>query len=513
MPIYKLPSDAEFEALASVFEEEGYVAPSVEPHGSFYLPYRPRLNAIQGQAFDAIKQHIYNLLFGERYSGKTVVGVHALVDHCRENFNARALVIVPTGRQGEEGGAWHKLNTFVRDEWEHGGAAIFTEPRQNKYKDTYIWISNKYGGWSRVVLISMPYEGFVAARVKGIEPTFVLVDEAQTLESDTYFKHLVQQLGRDPKIPHQPIVYTANPAGPSHWLYIRFFIQPVDEKTGKWNDNYYVVHLPISDNKHNLPAFYWDRIVDTTKGDETEYRRMALGEWVDAPTADALFKDDFNEELHVKGNAIRNEGLLPVIGQHIITGWDLGQAHSSVTFEQYIALKDRILWILFDELVFVDRYMPYTKLVPMVMERMDYWIKRQKYQFRFQHISDDSAFNQYRAKEGSFDVKDVEDISKKRIRMVAAPKGQCSIETRVRLTREKLQDVNLIVSATCTKHREMFMKLEENPKNLMQPKPKSRFGHPFASMSYPFLFYAARGSDSMRPQVGEVDAPRVYAAA
>src|ERR1041385_4755660 len=222
---HRLPTDAEFEALASVFEEEGYVTPSTEPQGGYYRPYEPKLNPIQRQAYDAIHCHLYNLLFGERYSGKTVVGCHALVDHCRENFNARALVIVPTGRQGEEGGAWHKLNTFIRAEWEQGGQTLFTEPRQNKYKDTYIWISNKYGGWSRVVLISMPFEGFVAPRVKGIEPTFVLVDEAQTLETDTYFKHLVQQLGRDVHIAHQPIVYTANPAGPSHWLYHRFFIQ------------------------------------------------------------------------------------------------------------------------------------------------------------------------------------------------------------------------------------------------------------------------------------------------
>jgi len=267
-----LPTDAEFEALAAVFEEEGYVAPSTNPHGCYYRPYRPVLNQVQGRAFDQVQLHIFNLLFGERFSGKTWTGCHALVHHCRENFNARALMIVPTGRQGEEGGAWHKLNTSIRAEWEQGGGTVFTEPRTNKYKDTYIWISNKYGGWSRVVLVSMPFEGFVAPRIKGIEPTFILVDEAQTLETDTYFKAVVQQLGRDVHIPHQPIVYTCNPAGRTHWLYNRFFVMPVDDKTGKWNDNYFVQHLPISDNQHNLPAHYWDRVMDACKGDETEYR-------------------------------------------------------------------------------------------------------------------------------------------------------------------------------------------------------------------------------------------------
>jgi phage terminase large subunit len=501
-------------AMSEIFEEEGYVAPDSEPKGIFYRPYRPKLNPLQSHAFDRIQKHLYTLLFGERYSGKSVVGTHALVHHCRENYNARALMIVPTGRQGEEGGAWHKLNTFIRAEWEQGGGAVFTEPRQNKYKDTYIWISNKFGGWSRVVLVSMPYEGFVAPRVKGIEPTFVLVDEAQTLETDTYFKHLVQQLGRDTHIAHQPIVYTANPAGPSHWLYIRFFIQPVNAD-GSWNDNYFVLHLPINDNKKNLPPKYWERLLDATKGDDTEYRRNVLGEWVEASTEDALFHEDYNETVHVRGNALKNEGILPIVGQPIVLGWDLGQAHSAIIFEQFIPTVSAIKWIMFDECVYIDRYMPYSRLVPIVIKRMKYWNERQKTEFRFQHISDDSAFNQFRAAKGSFDCKDVEDIAKKHgmtIKMVAAPKGPFSIETRVRLTKEKLQEADVLVSATCTRCRESFMKLECAPNNAMIPKPKSRFGHAFSAWSYPFLYYSARGEGSMRPQVGEVVTPQVYAA-
>jgi len=508
-----LPTDAEFDALSAVFEEEGYVAPQTDPHGSYYRPYRPKLNPLQGEVYDAIKEHLYSLIFGEKFSGKSTVGIHGLVDHCREGRNARGLIIVPTGRQAEEGGVWYKLNTFVKEEWEQGGRAIFTEARQNKYKDTYIYISNKFGGWSRVVLVSMPYEGFVASRIKGIEPTFVLVDEAQTLESDTYFKHVVQQLGRDPHIAHQPIVYTCNPAGPSHWLYDRFFVKPVDAKTGKWNDHYYVKHLPMTDNKPNMPAHYWDRMLDATKGDETEYRRMILGEWVEAPTGDSLFRNDYNPLVHSKGDALRGRGLLPLPGLPVTVGWDLGAAHSAVTFEQFIAVKERILWVVVDECIFIDKYLPYSRLVPIVMDRMKYWSGRQKCDFRFHHISDEAAFNQYRAREGSFDYKDIQDLSGGVIRMVPAPKGPHSIDTRVRLTREKLQNVDLLISATCTKTHEMFLKLECDPGNPMRPKAKSRFGHAFDSLSYPFIYYAARGEASMRPQVGDVATPMVYAAA
>jgi hypothetical protein len=445
-------------------------------------------------------------------SAKSYLGLLALVDHCRENRNARGLIIVPTGRQAEEGGVWHKLNTDIRDDYERNGNALFTEPRSNRYKDIYIWISNKFGGWSRVILVSMPYEGFVAPRVKGIEPSFILVDEAQVLESDTYFKHLVQQLGRDRHIAHKAVVYTCNPAGPSHWLYNRFFVMPVDEKTGKWNDSYYVLHLPIADNKHNLPEGYLETVMDCCKGDDTEYRRMILGEWVEAPVGDGLFRNDYNENLHVKGDAIHNVGLLPIPGIPIDTGWDLGAAHSSVTFEQFIPVKDRLIWLVFDECVFIDRYIAYPKLVPIVMERVAYWRARQAHEFRVNYISDDSAFNQYRAATGSFDVKDIEDLSKGVIKMVAAPKGAYSVETRVRLCREGLTNVDLQVSATCLKTREMFRKLEEDPNNRLRPRAKSRFGHAFDSLTYARIYYAARGRGTVRPQIGEVAIPRVYTA-
>ncbi len=285
----------------------------------------------------------------------------------------------------------------------------------------------------------------------------------------------------------------------------------MDAKTGKWNDNYFVLHLPIGDNKHNLPPKYWERITDACKGDDTEYRRMVLGEWVDAPTGDCLFSD-YNEAQHIRGNAVRNEGLLPVPGLPIITGWDLGQAHSAVIFEQFIPTVDKIWWIIFDECIFIDRYVPYRSLVPIVLGRMEYWSKRQKHEFKFHHISDDSAFNQYRAKEGSFDVKDIQELSEGKIRMVAAPKGPFSIQTRVRLTKEKLSGSELLISATCARTRESFVKLEQDKDDVMCPKPKSRFGHAFSAWSYPFIFYAARGESSMRPQIGDVHKPQVYSA-
>ncbi len=57
------------------------------------------------------------------------------------------------------------------------------------------------------------------------------------------------------------------------------------------------------------------------------------------------------------------------------------------------------------------------------------------------------------------------------------------------------------------------MKLERDDKNPMRPKSKSRYGHAWDSHSYPWIYYSAKGDVGMRPQIGEVETTRVYAAA
>lgn len=368
----------------------------------------------------------------------------------------------------------------------------FTEPKLTKHKDTYVWVSNRHGGWSRIVLLSMPFEGFVADRIKGMEPTFILVDEAQTLESDTYFSSIVQQLGRAIHVHHQPIVYCCNPAGPSHWLYKRFFVYPYDDKTGKWNKDYFVKQVPIKDNLKNIPAEYLRRVIEATRHDDIERRRMLEGEWIDKPTGEALFKDDYNDAAHLRGDLVKGIGFMPIKGIPIVLGWDLGAAHTSIHFQQVIATKDSIDWLVFDEMNYVDQYMSYPRLVPKVLERMKYWNDLSGYEFQFQHVSDNSAFNQYRSTTGSFDVQDIEKLSGGKIKLLECPKGPHSVEARVRITKEKLHEGKLRISAACFKTREMFLNLEMDKDNPMKPK-RSRFLHPMDSLTYPHLYYSARG--------------------
>lgn len=507
------PQSEAFRALSSELSGTGKPFSFVRA----YERYRPKLNPTQREIVDSVAKYI--LAYGERGTGKTVGILHKLVRHCIEEENALAIIIVGVKRQAEEGGAWHKLVNMILPEYERGMGMdhdrnpLYTDPKTNTAKDVFVWVKNLKGGYSRILLLSMPVEGFVAERVKGMEPSFVFVDEAQTLETDTYFSSIVQQIGRRPGIKgkRQQIAYGANPDGPSHWLYIRFFIRPVNEETGEWNKNYAVFHVPISENINNLEEGYWENVMEAVRGDPIEQARLLRGEWVDRPSGDALFGEDFDEKIHILGDADKKIGLLPVPGHPIIVSYDLGAAHTSIHFLQLIPTKDKIYKLIVDELDYVGMYMPYVKLVPRLIERMEYWDKLVNYKFKYIHISDNSAFNQYRARDGSFDAWDIEQISAGKIKLRECPKGPHSVEARVRLFKDALQQHELLISAMCPKTKQMVLGLEEDPEDRLKPR-RSPHIHRFDSATYGFFYYnVRRGRGAQISRAPEI-VPQVYVA-
>jgi len=200
------------------------------------------------------------------------------------------------------------------------------------------------------------------------------------------------------------------------------------------------------------------------------------------------------------------ERLIPSKNYPIVCGWDPGSVNNAIIFMQNIVMKGKSVWLVFDEIVRINEHVPYTVLVPEVMRRMLFWNKECDNQFRYIHISDNSAFNQYRAKTGSYDVKDIEHISRNRvehfdgldpIRLKAAPKFAGSVEARVRLLVAKLQNEEFILSGSCTHLRKMFFNLvSEQEKGKYDPnigfKPKrSIYVHAHDAMTYPILTYDA----------------------
>lgn len=518
-------SAEEFEALLAAVRSQGAALddltppPEVKAVQEFDFDWEPDLNPTQQRSYDD-QTATFILMDSELGSGKTVGALHKLVDHCFENWNALAMIIVGVKRQAEEGGAWYKLQNIVLPQWREGRKLAFTDPKTNTAKDTFIWVSNRHGGWSRVLLLSMPVESYVKDRTKALEPSFVLVDEAQTLESKTYFTSIGQRINRRPGIQTtQQVVYCANPAGPSHWLYQIFFVQPVDPETGEWNPMFARYHVPISENRHNLPPGYYDTLIETVKGDPIEEARMLRGEWIDRPSGEALFKGFYVEHRHVRpqvtGRAVI--GLLPVPGFQITLSYDLGAAHSVIFFEQLIVTAKKNLWLVFDELDYVGQYMPYVRLVPIILKRMAYWNLRMAAKFTYEHISDNSAFNQYRAKDGSYDVWDIEQISNKVIRMIECPKPKNSVAARVKMLRSKFVLDEILISACCRNALTMCNHLESeklDPSKAYDPNVgltprRSPNIHRFDAMTYGMFYYDLGGHPAppaVQPQVYAIGA-------
>jgi len=466
-------------------------------------PWIPSLSPTQRKIFDDGSKYI--LAYGERGSGKTYsLGGHKLVRHCYENFNALALIIVGVRSQATMGGVWHKLQVEILPEWAEGIDLEHTEERQDTQKNLYIDIKNRFGGYSRVVLISVPYGSIIRDRIKGFEPSLIFVDELTNLDTDDYFNAVVQQLGRRQGI-HGPQQYLAacNPDGPSHWVYKRFFEDPYDEENN-WNEDYAVYHVKIEENLANLPEGYYDRIQEAVKTDPVEEARMVRGEWIDRDSASAIFAPYFSDVLHLKGDS--DNGIIPSTKYPIICGWDPGSVNTAVVFMQNLPNAPGSPWIVFDEFVTTEKAkqkLPYTTIIPLIMRKMSYWNRKLDHDFKFIHISDNSAFNQYRAKQGSYDVQDIQDISQKKsetfglepIRMKPCPKFNGSVETRVRITIAKLQSDELFVSAKCREVKKMFKGLESqkqgktyDPNLAFKPK-RSVHLHAFDAMSYVLLYY------------------------
>ena len=465
-------------------------------------PWSPSLGGTQEEIFHSNAKYI--LCYGERGTGKTYVsGGHKLVRHCYENFNALALIIVGIRSQATMGGVWHKLLTEICPLWQDGLDIDITDERQDTQKNLYIDVENRYGGYSRIVLISVPYGAFIKDRIKGFEPSYVFVDELTNLDTPDYFTAVVQQLGRRPGITSpQQYVAACNPDGPSHWVYKRFFEQPLSE-SGKWNPDYAKFHVPIRENVENLPKGYYDRVMEAVANDPIEEARMLRGEWVDRPVGDAIFKPYFVDGIHTAGD--KKNKILPNPDFPVICGWDPGSVNNAIIFEQLLPASDKVLWTVFDEVIHINEHIPYTQLVVEIMRKMRYWNRRIDAELQYFHVSDNSAFNQYRAATGSYDVRDIENISLEKceqfelapIRMRAAPKFSGSVESRVRLTIAKLQREELVVSTHCTGILKMFYNLVSekegktyDPSRPFKPK-RSIYVHGFDAMSYPFLYYDA----------------------
>lgn len=471
--------------------------------------WRPRLNTIQNSVFECEVRNI--LVHGEKGTGKSVACCHRVIRHCYENRNALAFILTTVKSMSDDGGAWHKLVTEILPEWEKG-LGLHWKRANDKQHNEIVWVQNQHGEWSQIKGISAPHPDQLRERFPGREPSCVFVDELTLCATDEYFKAPSAQLGRRPFVEGvQQFIAACNPSGPSHWVHNKFFVEPFDEEKGEWDENFINIYIPLSDNETNLPPGYIDHLKATYKHDPIEAARLIGGEWIDRPSGESLFREIYNPAIHVRpvdedGHPSLKQRLQPVKGHAMIIGLDPGSMNNAFTFLQWLPVDGHMKWVAFDELVTIRKRISYEDFIPMVARRVKFWrenIGATAKELPQVWISDNSAFNQFRAAQGSFDVLEIEKIYEacrekyglESIKIRPAPKFNDSVMIRVQTLQKYLSMDEFIVSAGCPRIQAMLMQLEAqkqkpgtsfDPKLSLTPK-RSEHLHVFDALTYPMI--------------------------
>lgn len=497
----------------------------------------PRLNPTQMEAFNDPSDVV--AYYGPKYTGKSIGAGHKIIRHLFEEWDALYLILGASYSALSEG-ICHDINNLVLPTWRDGnreppyiykGNLLVPNPRADELLDNgigleftpwkldpatkhmYCRVQNRFGGWSRIRAMSIPYAKMVEARIKGPAPSGVYLEEATDTDGKEYFTYPSLQLYRRRDIvgPQQYLL-SCNPKKPSwvyDWLYQDCVVEtggrvwPNDkEKPGIRRDAGMAVYfVPYEENRHNVNQKNREKLETELRSNPILKARLVDGLWVEMPDGEALFKAQFSESKHIFGNRDLQRGLAPVKGYPIILGYDVGIVHTAVVFMQCIETVDGPLWIVFDELCFYSERVPTRRLTRALMEKMAYWQRRMEYQFEFKHIADDQATTHFNPSKGSVGARDLLDYSSeiiredpKRfeglvpIRIVGCPKPPGSIETRANLVMDVLHTSLIAISAQCKWVKSMMFNLPRAKDNPMEPANPHRYKHTFDALTYPMFF-------------------------
>lgn len=476
--------------------------PPEAPKVSRMAGWEPDLNPTQKKAFHDPAP--FMLLYGEKGGGKSVSAEHKLVRHCYENWDALGLIVTPSIRTGKFG-VIHDLESLVLPAWESG---IGLEWRPSKLdpntKDRVLKMANVHGGWSTILQIAIPYEEAIAARIKGVHPSYVLSDELTDCEGAGYFRLVAAQLNRRRHITGpQQFVGTCNPKGPSSWVYQEFIEKPVDPVTGVRDPAFSVYHVPFRENSHRPEMRgYLETLERAVRNDPIEKARLIDGLWIERPSGDALF-GMFSPARHVIGDAKAGTGIRPVPFLPVVIGYDLGQVFNAAVFLQLVPTNEGSVWMAFDEVVHLNKRILYPTMAREIIERINAWNDACGRKLMWEHVADDSAVNQWRPGSGSFDAWDFEREFNKasitgglgRMRMIGCPKGTGSVQLRVRTLQGKLTADQFLVSDICQHTKAMLHNLVGKEDDPLTPK-KTAAGHihVFDAATYPMLKLEMQGA-------------------
>ena len=495
--------------------------------------WMPRQTPRQRELFAA--QEKYILIWSGKGAAKSFGALDKLIQHCYDNENALALILVRVQNMAVKGGSWDKLVAEVLPRWRDGnrdrdgnklddGLGInYSEVKFDANHCPFIWIQNQHGGWSMITVMSCPHAGQLRQRIRGVEPSIVFLDEATSCDTPEYFESVAAQLGRRPKVKGvQQFIAACNPEDPDHWVYLKWFIEPWDEN-GKKDENFRDIFFPPEDNRENLQPGYLEGLVSVYGKNATEAARMIGSQWVSAPSGEATFSGLFNVMHHVRPlddqmHPSTKEWLSPSPSHAMIIGLDPGSVFNAFIFHQWLPIDGAFKWLTFDEIVLLRKRANYLDLIPAVMRRIRFWRDLVGAEIPMVWISDEAAFNVYRAASGTFDSLEInriyelnrEKYNLEPMKVRPCPKFSGSVEARIRIEQTLLSQDEIVVSSRCVHVRKMYEGLEcekqkpgapFDPKLATTPK-RSDHIHVFDATSYPKLAASTKPSLLIPPKRG-----------
>jgi hypothetical protein len=534
--------------------------PGIKQAATKAKPWQPQHSPTQQLIFRDVSEVVGAC--AEKGTGKSIGFADKIIAHCYTEWDALYVIIGNSHRALAEG-ICHDLITFSLPRWKDGNREpLFNEdekgnlienPRAGELmdagigleytgwkcdpnnKDLYLKIRNRFGGWSRIRVIAIPYGDMVQARVTNLNASGFYLEEATRCDTIAYYEYPAMQLNRRRGIKGpQQFCFSCNQDDPAHWVYIWMYKTVVVGKSDAgrdWPDDpekpgirrdievafYY---LPFKENRRNIPKKYRETLAKTLRSNPTLKARLMDGKWIAMPVGDALFKGHFQEGVHIKGDVEKKKGIEPVPGYPIVIGMDWGARSVGIVFKQIIESEDGPFDITLGSISYYQEMHKTRELARAILEHMRYWndwLKREKEwdeetakrdenghltesppSWSWWFITGDDATTNYNPDSGNIHARDLQDhmteiLEEESERYIGielpvirgCPRPKDSVGKRVDIMAEGMMSEMVVVSAMCEDVKGMLFNLPRDKDNPSHPAKGNRWIHIFDAWSYP----------------------------
>jgi hypothetical protein len=467
-------------------------------------PWAPALFPKQQDVYNLRTR--FNLISGPRLSGKTTGVLHRIVRHAWEVDNSRFAMFAKTIGNATSAGIWKDLNNYIIREWIDARVSspfaefgYTVEPKvDGSSRLHYLKLRNYWGGESEIQLYSLDHDSKAEDKLMSTSYSGIYFSELQMFEDPDIFNVSTAQL-RMREVPKEEYIWIAdtNPpeSGPAHFAYKLFFIDPhiKDHPNPKIQKMFKLVEFTVDDNLSPDAQEEIDILKNNYREDPAKWDRFILGKWVEWGRAEHHFKRFFNHNVHIVGNAKDPDEdnwtyLNPTNDcKKIVCGWDPGDVnHSWHALERVINEYDQSEWRVLEEEVSVKEEVTIEEFAMRVKVKRSRLKKMIGRDVEIVDWCDTNAWDPESAGTDEMDYKIIEQIFDGEIVMQSArnAKGRGSIQRRVELVQQLLNQRRLLVSAHCVKTIAMFENLKKGKKEkkfIAQGQPEK---HPFDSLSY-----------------------------